>query len=297
METYRIDIHLHGGVLTPFQADTVFGHLCWTVAQNEGDGALEEFLRPFLDGNPPFVISDGFPAGFLPKPLGANFLEDDPERLKEIKKIVHVGPEDFGRIAAGGKTDLQARDVPGTVEISIHNRIDRQTGKTPSEGGLYGLVETHTPYVTVYIKTVSEAWKDRVADLFRKLSLSGYGRRKSAGKGHFTAGNPERFNFPEVKDANGFVTLSGFCPAENDPVEGLYQISVKYGKLGEEFTVPGNPFKKPLLVIATGSVFRTAGAPAEFYGRMITGIAPAKPEAVQYTYAFAVPVKMPRVTV
>jgi CRISPR-associated protein Csm4 len=66
---------------------------------------------------------------------------------------------------------------------------------------------------------------------------------------------------------------------------------VKYGKLGGEFTFCGNPFKKPLVMIKTGSVFKTEKLPKEFYGRMIKEIAPAKPkEVVQYGYAFAVPI-------
>lgn len=79
--------------------------------------------------------------------------------------------------------------------------------------------------------------------------------------------------------------------AETDPTEGLYKTFVKYGKLGEEFTYCGNPFKRPLLMIKTGSVFKTDGRPKEFYGRIIKeGIAPAKPEVIQYAYAFTLPI-------
>jgi len=95
-----------------------------------------------------------------------------------------------------------------------------------------------------------------------------------------------------VKDANAFVTLSSFCPREDDPTEGIYKTFVKYGKLGEEFNFCGNPFKKPLLMVKTGSVFKTQGQPKEIYGRIIEKIAPAKAEVVQYAYAFAVPIRI-----
>lgn len=87
------------------------------------------------------------------------------------------------------------------------------------------------------------------------------------------------------------MSLSSFCPDETDPTEGLYKTFVKYGKLGEEFTFCGNPFKKPLLMIKPGSAFKTDGKPKEYYGRMVDKIAPAKEsEVIQYAFAFAVPV-------
>lgn len=87
MKTHRIRLKAHSGSLTPFQADTLFGHLCWTVAYREGDKGLEEFLKPFKEGNPPFLISDGFPGDLLPKPLSAEVNIDDPDERKEMKKV------------------------------------------------------------------------------------------------------------------------------------------------------------------------------------------------------------------
>ncbi|MFZ6017245.1 MAG: hypothetical protein ACOYU0_06520 [Nitrospirota bacterium] len=114
-------------------------------------------------------------------------------------------------------------------------------------------------------------------------------KKKSIDKGQFSLEGIEEFNdFDGLEGANGFVTLSNFCPEENDPTEGVYKTFVKYGKLGEEFTFCGNPFKKPLIMLKTGSVFKTNGKPKEFYGRMIEGVSSVKPEVIHYGYAFAV---------
>lgn len=67
---------------------------------------------------------------------------------------------------------------------------------------------------------------------------------------------------------------------------------VKYGKLGGEYTFSRNPFKKPLIMLTAGSVFRVQQSVKPFYGRMIEGIAPSKPEVVHYGYAFSVPIKL-----
>jgi len=295
METYRIKLKTHGGILSPFQSDTIFGHLCWVIAYQRGEKELNEFLEPFKRGNPPFLISDGYPEDFLPKPFTAELNVDDPVERKELKKIDLINVADFDSIRNGKKVQLPISS--GTVDLTVtpHNIIHRKTCTTLPEGGLYSLEEHSMPIVSIYFKTASPEWKDLVVDLFNELANSGYGKRKSIGKGHFGVDSIEDFKtFDQIRDANGFVSLSNFCPAKKDPQVGLYKTFVKYGKLGETFTYCGNPFKRPLLMLKAGSVFKTEGKPAEFYGRMVQeGIAPAKPEVVQYAYAFAVPIVYP----
>lgn len=296
MRTYKINLKIHGNIMTPFQSDTIFGHLCWVVAHQEGERALEDFLEPFKRGSPPFILSDGFPAQWFPRPMSAEFLALDYENKKELKKIEFIDFDAFNSIRFGRRCKVSASDIPISVVSLPHNTINRLTNTTLSEGGVYNLKEYVIQDVTIYCKVVSEDWKERVLKIFKDLSNTGYGRKKSIGKGQFSIREVHNFDFPEVKEANGFVTLSNFCPAENDPTEGLYKTFVKYGKLGEEFTFCGNPFKRPLLMIKAGSVFKTGGNPKEFYGRTVQDrISPAKPEVVQYAYAFAVPIIYPEI--
>ena len=296
MKTYRIKLSANSGTLTSFQADTLFGHLCWMVAHLEGDKVLQQFLESFKENSPPFIISDGFPFDLLPKPLSVELNISDPKERKEWKKIDFISLEGFNLIIKGKKCKSKVLKSLVITTITTHNTINRLTNTTPTEGGLYVLKEMFIPSVSIYIKVISDEWRDKVFNLFKELSKSGYGRKKSIGKGQFTVKGIEEFKkFEKTESVNGFVTLSNFCPVRNDPVEGLYKTFVKYGKLGEEFTYCGNPFKKPLLMIRTGSVFRTKGHPKEFYGRIIQeDIAPAKPEVVQYAYAFSVPLIYPQ---
>lgn len=299
MKTYCIKLKVQSPVLTPFQADTIFGHLCWMVKYGDGEEALKKFLEPFKSGEPPFVISDGFPCDLLPKPLLAELNITDPVQRKNIKNLEWIEVQDFNRIIEGETiTESEIiKDKKPSQAISTHNTINRLTNITLSEGGVYNLPETIIPEVSIYLKVVDEQRKDKVVDLFKKLSQTGYGKKKSIGKGQFFVREVSEFNnFSLLQNANGFVTLSNFCPKENDPTEGIYKTFVKYGKLGEEFTFCGNPFKKPLLMIKTGSVFKTGSQPEEFYGHMIwEGIAPGKPEVVHYAYAFAIPIVYPEV--
>ena len=254
---------------------------------------VREFLTPFNKNNPPFIISDGFPSHFLPKPLSAEFQLDDPKMRKEVKKVEFVSIKEFNLFSKGIGSKPLVPSKQFTAHLTMHNTINRLTNSTVG-GGVFGIREVFIPEISFLIKTTSVEWKNRLVEMLQVLAKSGYGKKKSVGRGHFKLDEVKEFKFDPINSPDGFVSLSNFCPAEDDPSEGLYKTFVKYGKLGEEFTFCGNPFKKPLVMMKAGSVFRTGGTPKEYYGRMIQeGIAPAKPEVVQYAYAFAVPIVYP----
>ena len=71
----------------------------------------------------------------------------------------------------------------------------------------------------------------------------------------------------------------------------MWSVNVKLGKLGEAAGT-GNPFKRPLIQIKPGAVFRTGGRPTPFYGRVVKDIAPGMPDAVQICFTLAVPCKV-----
>lgn len=123
------------------------------------------------------------------------------------------------------------------------------------------------------------------------LAQGGYGKKRTTGKGAFSLNSFERFNgfgLPEGVIANGFVMLSHFVPAATDPTDGAWKVRVKYGKLGDEKTFCGNPFKKPLIMLQPGAVFRTEN-PKLWYGMLVENIAFTDPDVVQYGFGFAVP--------
>lgn len=86
------------------------------------------------------------------------------------------------------------------------------------------------------------------------------------------------------------MSLSHFVPAKNDPTNGAYKTMVKYGKLGEDKAFCGNTFKKPLIMLKPGAVFRCSDV-KPYYGRLLENIAYADSDVVQYAFAFAAPIK------
>ncbi|MCX7926522.1 MAG: type III-A CRISPR-associated RAMP protein Csm4 [Candidatus Omnitrophica bacterium] len=296
MKVFQIILSTQSAISSLLQADTLFGHLCWLVKYFEGEEELARFLAPFTEGNPPFLISDGFPFNSLPKPFITDFNILNKEEEKLIKSREWVTPRDFEKIRRAQK--IESLDDIKEEEnflycLTTHNTINRSDNSTLQQKGIYSNTELFIDEISFYIKVTDKQWLNRVIDLFNKLSVFGYGRKRSIGKGRFKIKNVQEFFWEDVEGANGFVTLSNFCPSENDPTEGVYKIFIKYGKLGSEFTFCGNPFKRPLLMLKTGSVFKTESHPKQYYGKMVKGVSPIKKEVVHYAYAFAVPIKYP----
>jgi CRISPR-associated protein Csm4 len=302
MKTYRLKLKLQSSFLTPWHADTLFGSLCWAMAMREGEERLRQFLDEYMS-NPAFILSDGMPGELLPAPahLPLAVKCDNYVMAKKLKKVCWLSPATFDAFRKGD-ANIQVGDNVEAFKsfTTMHSSINRFSGTTGQEGSLFELEECtldsdeiKADYLSLYLK-IRQGFEERILSLFRDLSFSGFGKKKSVGKGCFEIkGDLEPYNnFDDFDGANGFVSLSHFVPARTDPIDGFYKTKVKYGRLGGEYTFCGNPYKKPLLMLTAGSVFRNNGLIKEFYGRMVENISVAKEDVVQYGYAFSVPARI-----
>jgi CRISPR-associated protein Csm4 len=320
MLTYRATLKPKSATRTPWQADTMFGHLCWLILYGQGEAVLNEFLASYQANDPPLLFSNGFPGDWLPRPLlPARPIDagrpkqrqvDLMQQAKATKGIRWVSLAEFNRLRRGEPVELEPRPGVSGNRTILKNQINRLTfGTTPIDdepggGNLFNadelaFVDDSGPRpvgldITIYLKVKDEAWAGRAETWLNQLALSGYGAKKSVGYGHFELARWERFTaFDDApQNANGFIGLSNWVPAANDPTDGYYQRLVKYGKLGEALANADNPFKFPLIMLRAGSSFYTGEAIKEWYGRLVTGIAPANKDVVQYGYAFAVPARL-----
>ncbi len=302
MNWFRVKLTAESWMSSAWQADTIWGHLCWGFKYSHGDDALEEFLSLYAEGNPPLLVSNGFPEDMLPRPV----LPDKPIKgkdlkgkrkefrdMKDAKGIQLLDSKEFDA-AISGKRLIPVRKEVEYSAVTLKNQLNRLTGTTGGEAGaLFGFKQYHWPSVTIYLK-VADSYTDTVKGLFRHLTQSGYGKRKSVGYGQVKLESFEQFDgFDVPADANGFVSLSNFVPAADDPVHGHWDLIVKYGKLGEEYATGENPFKKPLLMLTAGSTFYDSPC-KEYYGRLVRGLSPVQTDKiVQYGYALPVPMKLP----
>ena len=299
---YRVKLKPISPFLTPWQADTIFGHLCWALLRLEGEDALKKFLQPFSQNQPPIIISDGFPQDLLPLPLTANLLLPEPqkaEKRKILKKIKYIPINLFDQIR-NAQTWCPSEDFQTPASFTQiatpHASISRLTNTTAQGGKFFEQQEfiiqapENNRFISIYLK-IQPGWEDKIKSLFQYIAHTGYGSKKSAGKGQVEFISMEKFEFSPINNPNGFISLSNFVPAPNDPTKGCYKILVKYGKLGEEFAQSGAPFKKPIIMLQAGSCFKTQ-SPKEFYGSVLFNIS-AKPQVIHYAYSFALPIIYP----
>jgi CRISPR-associated protein Csm4 len=308
MQLYRTILTLGSASATPWQADTVFGHLCWWLVRREGLGALAAFLTLYEKPTdiPPILLSDGFPGDYLPRPivppsgLAANVSK--LERIafrraaKQTAQVAWLTLEEFNRFRRGASVvpSLVQGDLEHMTRLHVtpKNQIDRRTDTAGGEAGeLYDMEEFVMPKVAIYWRIASD-YAEMVRDFLADLQAAGYGKRKSIGYGQVESFSLDEFTgFTDVSDADGFVTLCRFVPAPSDPTDGFWDTTVKYGKLGEEWAVAGNPFKRPLVQLACGSCFRDAPA-REWYGQLVSGLS-ERPEVKHYGFALALPMRLP----
>jgi len=82
MKRYKLRLTLKSRLGTPLTADTLFGHLCWGMLYYEGQAALEKFLDDMQSSQPPLIIGDPCPEGFLPSPILPPARVDEYNRMK-----------------------------------------------------------------------------------------------------------------------------------------------------------------------------------------------------------------------
>lgn len=306
---FRVRLALQTPFGTRFHSGTIFGHLCWAYLHLEreleqsGLPTFHEWLAGLQSGDqPPVLVSDGFPAGYLPFPLLKPLPEAQTtvvaeeqrnrewlkqlEATKKRRKIAWLSVECFCELRSQMSEAtiwdrLREHDSSPPVQFILnrlaHNTINRLTGTTPREGGLY-FVDEFWPrasepgqpaQVDIWIQC---NWQEHVLRrLFCWIGEHGYGRDASTGRGRFSVVSVE----PAPSDlfdyaGNRRMSLSHgtLTPNMLDP---CYRLETHYGKLGGWLASSGGrPFKYPLLLTRPGATFRPGNDGP--YGELLTPV-------------------------
>jgi CRISPR-associated protein Csm4 len=298
---------------TPWQADTLTGLLCWTVARLGERDLLEDGITgPALGGKPPFVLSDAFPGELLPVPITAYLQPWPDEQRKFVKRTRWLTRASLIHARSHGSFRIEdlLPDRAFIGQARLRNTLDRATQGTPERGGLWPSSETwlarEQPYLSVYAR-VSGEFAPTLVRLMRELAATGFGADTSAGLGQFELlGEPETAGSLDepLATTNGCMALSTFQPAASDPTHGFWESFVKYGKLGPDFGLDNEQiYKRPLLMLRPGACFATPTF-RPFLGRAIPmdqllpgGVASIiraeKRQVVHFAFGLAVPFPFP----
>lgn len=270
MHYYRVQLALESPLATPLHSGTLFGHLCWAWRERHGEASLAAWLDGLREA--PFLISDGFPSGWLPRPL----LDPGPREpvpldpverkafirdMKARKQARWISVEDFLKVRSSLTPHALAglpADAPGLAGVSLpHNRIDRRTGQTLEEGGLFYLEERWPRaegwQFDVYVGTDLEV--SRVRELFEHVGQTGYGRDATWGRGRFRVLAIEEPSELFAFEGTRRMSLSHGSLTCNMR-EPRYRVEPHLGRLGNLLARSEKPFKHPLLLLQPGATFQ-----------------------------------------
>jgi CRISPR-associated protein Csm4 len=311
---YTIEVSLKSPIVTQFQSDTIFGHICWAIRfiYGEASDKINVFLNSYDNSEyPPLLVTNGFPKGYLSKPIIQPIKQEELEsivdtedriensfKIKNIKKIEYITKDHFNYLQKERITPIKLFRIMFDKYDSIvsdlskeqssivqHNTINRIEGIVKT-GGLYSQEEffydfedINSGIFEIYLKTHFFS-KEELKRIFEYIKIEGFGKDKSTGRGYFDFEIKDGIDLPESENPNAFMTLSSYIPAEMDPVKGYYQTFLKFGKLGGLYAkgtpeVGGNPFKKPLIMFSAGSTFYDSNfSCGKTYGSLLNDVHP-----------------------
>ena len=265
--------------MTAWQADTIAGLLAALYVRAAGvEEAERELITPWREGKPTLVVSDAFPDDLLPAPANLALLPGIQEQdRKKVRTAAWLTQDEFRTVQGG---DLPPRLFDGPRKqpfrdaVRLRNSIDRTVDSVGEAGQLYeaaGQLLSAPGTLTIFAR-VADGQVKWAADLFGLLAEAGFGADAGVGAGEVElAGPPEDVTDLEPAGIeDGWVSLSTFQPAANDPTHGYWRSFVKYGKLGPDLAVE-SAFKRPQWMLRAGACFRHTGEHRDWYGHWIDG--------------------------
>lgn len=270
------------------RGDTLFGQLCWAARHRFGQERLGKLLDGYLSGEPFAIVSDAFPAGYIPRPALPlhRYKAIADEDRKRVKKLVWVPIEaieepvtnwlKFARSEKELLTDAAAT-VPNDTSLwaehnQSHNSINRLTGTTGTgEFAPYASARfwplPGMPFDIYLAIDDSRLDVEELRALLGDIGTSGYGRDVTIGLGKFDLLDLTPSDWPNQANANAALTLAP-CAIQDggfEPARSWYQPFTRFGRHGDLAVHSGRPFKTPVLMADTGALLSLKGTGNRFH--------------------------------
>jgi CRISPR-associated protein Csm4 len=290
---------------TPLAGDTLFGQLCWEARERLGEARLRQLLDRYVDGRPFLVVSDGFPSGLLPRPTAPDFAlgldPADPAKRKQART--------HRWLPAGGADEPITRWINRATSaestkprVLTQNTINRYTGTTGE--GQFAPRQVDRSFfdakarIDVYAVIDERFSSDTLHQLLTDVGNHGFGRDATAGLGKFEV--EQAVEAPRPRRASGhWLTLAPCQPNPDELVAAgcHYTPLTRFGRHGNIAAVMAQPFKRPLLMIATGALLKSRElARWSFHGCGLGGsgnpVSSVIPDTVHQGYAPVLPLRL-----
>lgn len=289
MKLYKTTFTPISNFATTLKGDTLFGQICWAIRYTFGNEKLESLLSNY-ETSPFLIVSDGFAKNYVPKPsLPSKFLGENNDLKKENRKKIWLKIDDLQNgFYSNAKKDDEAENSD-KIEAIVKNSLNYKTFTTDDSGAFAPFSENEFSLSPkdVYFLVDDNFSFDELNQTIKTLSLMGYGKNASIGKGFF-----EFSDFQEIilrDNSKTFMTLSPSVLENQSIKENFYEPFTRFGKHGAGLNA--NPFKKPILMANSGAVVVFENSYEKAYiGKAIKGHSSFE-NAVHQGYSIIIPIK------
>lgn len=295
MNLYIATLQIRSALGTPLTADTLWGHVAWGIRRRSGVDTLSEWIEEHDNSEPPLVLSDPFPQGYLPRPHlpATSFVKQakkaEAAKAKRLGKLRWLPVEGFHSICGSvspssvqqwirtaDTNPLYPRDWM-TESTRIRIGVNRFTGGTETmEGG--ALFESREWMAergqALDIWVASSKGPEQVKEWLTWGIEGGYGRDASAGLGNLACTQVVPATLPTIANANAAMILGTWVPKTSEPCSGFVNLVTKQGRVGGDYSTAGGEKRKfPIRFIASGSTLITTSTKI-VGGRLVRNIHP-----------------------
>jgi len=290
MKLYKTTYIPTSNFATTLKGDTLFGQICWAIRYTFGNDKLEALLLNY-ETKPFLVVSDGFAKGYLPKPsLPSNLLGENSDLKKENRKKIWLTIEELQNAEfLKARTNEDVNYINNSFSV-VKNSLNYKTFTTDESGKFSPYSEQENSFTPKDIYFLLDEEKFSIQELnqtIKTLSLIGYGKNSSIGKGFF-----DFCDFEETKlnlQSNIFMTLSPAVLSNQDFKDSFYEPFTRFGKHGGGLNA--NPFKKPILMANTSCVvIFESNYDKPYIGKSVKGHSSIE-NTVHQGYSIIIPIK------
>lgn len=313
VQGYRLRLKPLSAFGTALKGDTLFGQLCWALLNRQGESRLTELLKGYTEQQPFAVLSDAFPADFLPRPtLPLNYYASSDEDAKRLKKrhwlpVNALLQEPLPSWLVHAHTDseiLPPHEQVQQQQLQPHNTINRQTGTTGNDQfAPYAMPQTwYVCGLAFDLYLLLDETRLKLAELQQALAdigTFGFGRDAGIGLGKFELLETTHWQWSTIDKANAYFTLAP-CVAKGLTLNAercYYTPFTRFGRHGDIGVHSQNPFKNPVLLADTGAILSVAETDQSYIGQGLGGkgqISKSIPATVQQGYAPVIAIHLPQ---
>lgn len=276
MKYLKLKLRTKSGFSNLFTADQIWGQMVFAISDLKGFEEASKFVENF-DSNPPFLISNMYPEGYLPRavlpPIKTN--SSISSSFDEEKKNRELAKKNKKKTFVPIKTFLQCQDDISKLKFAnfesspnirvineVRSSISRKTGfpHTQEGGGVFNQTFYYSQDVfNIYIKLIdtSDEGIKLLEEIILYLNMVGIGGDRSIGKGAFNitlseVNEDEKILFSYDK-GNAYMSLSRCSGKDLNPL--YYQIQYYFGMVGAKLDEKRTLNKYPVIYFEPGSLF------------------------------------------